>query len=381
LIRQALPDARIVCIMSGTFTQRGSPALFSPAFRACAALRAGASMVLVLPCAFAVRDAEHFALGAVAILHQLGFITHLSFGCENDDLTFLHSAATLLENPTAAFQSALHNALSQGLSFASAQAQAIAAGLLAMHTDTATLSTLSRDPQTIAQALTSPNNILGICYLRALQRLHSQIQPLPVQRVGAYHATSLAEAGYPSASATRKAYLQGDVKAAEAACGYALTGEPCHRPDALDTVLLHTLRQSRPKELLALPDCSEGLENRLAKAAQAATSRTELLALIKTRRYARARLSRLVTHALLGITADMLAEAPLPHYARLLGFRRDAVDCLALLNGSRVPIIAKAADGDINDSLYALDARAYDLWALGAGLPAGLMFRQRIVIE
>ena len=61
LIRQTLPDARIVCVMSGCFTQRGMPALFSPAFRARAALTAGADLVMELPCAFAVRDAENFA--------------------------------------------------------------------------------------------------------------------------------------------------------------------------------------------------------------------------------------------------------------------------------------------------------------------------------
>ena len=65
LIRQQLPDAYIICVMSGCFTQRGMPALFAPAFRAQAALNAGASLVMELPCAFAVREADHRIVVAI----------------------------------------------------------------------------------------------------------------------------------------------------------------------------------------------------------------------------------------------------------------------------------------------------------------------------
>ena len=129
-----------------------------------------------------------------------------------------------------------------------------------------------------------------------------------------------------------------------------------------------------------MPDCSEGLENRLRKAAQEATTRAELLTLLKTRRYPYARLNRLVTHALLGITAELLASHPLPPYARLLGFSAQGRLLLPALRSARLPIIAKAADADRAHPLYALDARAYDLWALGAGLPAGWMFRQPMIV-
>jgi len=155
---------------------------------------------------------------------------------------------------------------------------------------------------------------------------------------------------------------------------------PCHRPEALDAVLIHRLREMDVAALRALPDCSEGLENRLLKAAREANGRTELLALLKTRRYAYARLNRLATHALLDATAALLDAHPLPEYVRLLGFRRDGRELLSDFRQSRIPVIAKAADGDRSNGLYALDERAYDLWALGAGLPAGQMYRQGMEI-
>ncbi len=359
LIREKLPDALIVCLMSGCFTQRGMPAVYLPRFRAEAALRAGADLVLELPCAFAVRDAEHFALGGVEILTKLGFVTHLSFGVEDDDLVLLEQAAKLMESPTAAFEAALHGALEKGLSFAAAQGAALGECL------------------GNAERWSRPNNILGLCYLRAIRRLNSALIPLPVRRDGDYHAQTLDINPWPSASAVRRALLEGDQEQAEAACGYALPTAPLCRPSALDLLLLYKLRTASAEQLALLPDCTEGLEFRLKTCAEKAASRDDLLILLKTRRYAHARLSRLCTHALLGIDAAFLAEHAHPTYVRLLGLRKEAS---SLIKTSPLSVVAKAADGDRNDPLYQLDLHAYELWALGAGLPAGLMLRQGVAV-
>lgn len=360
LIREALPDAHIVCLMSGCFTQRGMPAVHSPAVRAKAALEAGADLVLELPCAFAVRDAEHFALGGVEIFTRLGFVTHLSFGAE-DDIRLLLPAADLLEHPTPAFEDALRSALAEGVSFAAAQGKALEACL-----------PVEDSPWQ------KPNNILALCYLRAISRLHSPLIPLPVRRAGDYHAQELDV--WPSATAVRKAFWEGDFAAADAASGWNLPHQPVCPPDALDTLLLYKLRTARADALAALPDCSEGLEHRLKACAVQACSREELLETLKTKRYARARLSRLCTHALLDITQEFLKEHPSPESVRLLGLRRSAGELTAALRESSIPVIAKAADADRTGALYQLDLRAYDLWALGAGLPGGLMLRQGVVV-
>ena len=147
-------------------------------------------MVLELPCAYAVRDAEHFALGGVESLTKLGFVTHLSFGAE-DDTALLSEAAALLESPTPAFTEALKEALSQGESFAAAQGKALG-------------KMLGNE-----ERFSRPNNILALCYLRAIRRLHSSLIPLPVIREGDYHAADLSANEWPSASAVRKAFLAG----------------------------------------------------------------------------------------------------------------------------------------------------------------------------
>ncbi len=503
-IRARLPGAAIVCVMSGPFTQRGAAALFSPAFRAERALCAGADAVLELPCLFAVREAEHFALGGVSILQQLGFVTHISFGCEAEDLAPLRQAAELMEREPDRFRAAVREAQRDGRSYAAAQGAALAALL----------------PSADASAFALPNNILAISYLRAVIRLGAALEPLPVRREGDYHARELPGAGVagiatctpvehvgaearvpaeragaqarvlaertdaearvlaeragtearaplertstqarvlaecagaearvlaegtgaearaplertstqarvlaegtgaevrvpmerasaearvlaertaaahpgtgaagclrpasslpdtlPGAGAVRAAYLSGDRTGADAACGYSLPDEPVCRPDALDAALLYRLRGMSADRLAALPDCTEGLENRLYAAAREATDRGELLALLKTKRYAYARLSRLVCHALLDMPQALLDDIPLPPYARLLGLRKSSNAVLRGLAQTGLPIVSKPADGPTADPCYRLDERAYDLWALGAGLPAGLMYR------
>ncbi len=359
LIRKHLPDARIVCLMSGCFTQRGMPALHSPCARAKAALEAGADAVLELPCAFAVRDAEHFALGGVEILTKLSFVTHISFGTESS-ARGLQEAAQLLESPTPAFTQSLHSALDEGCSFAAAQGRALKACLGGDQWD-------------------KPNNILALCYLRAILRLNSPLIPLPVLRQGDYHAQELGEL-WPSATAVRRAFHAQEYEAANASCGWALPTSPVCTKDALDKLLLYQIRNASLSQLQMLPDCTEGLENRLRACAAQATSREELLSLLKTKRYAHARLSRLCCHALLHVTQALLDRHPSPEYVRLLGLRRDASELTARFRQSAIPVVAKAADFDRENELFALDMRAYDLWALGANVPDGLMLRQGVTV-
>ena len=84
-LRDAYPDAVLLCIMSGCFTQRGEPAILPPYARAQAAIGGGADLVLELPQPWASASAEYFAAGGVAVAHGLGCVDGLSFGCESAD--------------------------------------------------------------------------------------------------------------------------------------------------------------------------------------------------------------------------------------------------------------------------------------------------------
>lgn len=363
----AQADAAVV-VMSSCFTQRGEAALLSPADRARMALRAGADAVFALPAMWSVRDAEHFALGGVSLLRSLG-VDAISFGAETADPARLLAAARLLEIPDPGLSTALQERLSRGLPYPaalSAAAEALSPGAGAL--------------------LASPNNTLAICYLRAMLRLGADMEVFPVPRQGDYRDTALGDAP-PSATALRGAILRGDWRGAARAMpeeAFALLQDAAlhgrlHRPEALDLPLLYRLRGMDADSLARLPDVSEGVELRLREAARSARSREELLLLAKTRRYPYARLSRLCAHALLGFDAELLAGTPLPPAAWLLGLRESARPLMAQLSRGGFPIIAKAADYDRSQPWFRAELRAYDLWALGAGLPADYALRMGVV--
>ena len=355
----------MVCVMSGPFTQRGDAAIIPPGLRAEMALQCGADVVMELPAAYAVREAEFFALGGVSILHALR-ADYISFGCESEDLKGLHSAALLLEKPTEAFQAALRSGLKRGQSHARAQGSALQHCL--------------DHPQ--GDIVSAPNNVLAICYLRALLRINSAMVPVPVQRLGDYHDTGWQE-GFASATAAREAIRRGDWHRIEKMIPEdalpllmkALEGGNLHHPETLDVLLREKLRHISEERLLQYPNVSEGLEHRIMRLSPLHVSRQSLLAALKTKRYTHARLNRLLTHILLDMTKERLQDC-VPRSFRLLGFRSCA---RAYLNSLPKGLLYTKAARQEKDASFLLDMAAYDLWSLGAHLPLGYGYRQQVV--
>ncbi len=352
----------IVCVMSGSFTQRGTPALLPAPIRAEMALRCGADAVLQLPYAFSVREAEYFALGGVYILRALGCVTHLSFGCESPDLSLLQTAAGLLEQPDEAMRETIRKGLDRGLSYAAAQGRAVAQRL-----------------NINEKTLNAPNTALALAYLRALLRLNSAIVPVPILRDQDYHAAELD--AWPSASAVRGAILRGDwagvaravPEAALPVLRRGVLAGVCP-PDGLDAVLRCTLLNASRSEIARWPGVAEGLEQRIAKAAETAVSREALIAAVKTRRYTYGRVSRALCHGMMGVKRADLPD--LPDHARIVGFRESARPLLRKMQESGFPLITRPA----REENAALDIRADELWQIGAGLPRGETYREKPVI-
>lgn len=96
---RSLGATHIVAIMSGSFVQRGEPAMFSKWSRAKCALAGGADLVLELPLPWCMSSAESFARGGVALAHGLGCVDLLSFGSELGEISPLLQAAEAAISP------------------------------------------------------------------------------------------------------------------------------------------------------------------------------------------------------------------------------------------------------------------------------------------
>ncbi|MBQ8954441.1 MAG: nucleotidyltransferase family protein, partial [Clostridia bacterium] len=324
------------------------------------------------PALLAVRPAEAFARGGVRTLIGLG-VDALSFGCETDDLSLLRQVARALSEEGEALSAETRQSLAQGKSHARARGEA-AGKLLDL-------------PEGF---LNKPNTALALEYLRALDETGSGAQVFVVPRRGDYHDEALNE--FASATAIRKALLSGEREAVASAmpanCFDALRScldagrFACTA--SLDQALLLTLRAASPESLAALCDVSEGLERLFMKHAGEAGTREALLERVKCKRYTHARLSRFCAHALLGLTREAARAHPVPEYARVLGFRRDAAPLLRhLKEKSELPLVTDAARLKDNE-MFRFDRAATDLQALAMESPearaAGQDFTRQIVI-
>lgn len=288
-IRQEFgPDTAIVCAMSGNFVQRGHPALFDKSVRAKAAILAGADLVLELPVGVCLSSAEGFASGGVRILS--GCCDTLSFGTESMDRTALMQTAGILLSD--AFSTALRSRLESGCSFPAARQAALA-------------------DLGISQALTSPNDILGVEYCKAILSQNSSMDIFPIHRNGSYHAEVL-ESSEPSATALRSCILNREqweaaVPESAAALYHAAS---VHTLRAGERAILYRLRTMSDAEFEALPYGSEGLWRKLMKAARSQATLNDIVEHTKSKRYTRTRIDRMILCALLGITSEEIGTVP-----------------------------------------------------------------------
>lgn len=353
--RQRTGCEGFIVLLSGCFVQRGEPAIYDKWARARRALEAGAHVVLELPATYAVASAERFARGAVSILHGLGCVQHLSFGCETDDLPALEAAAAILAQEPPEYRAVLHRELDTGRSFPAARAVAL--------------------ERTLGfPAPTGPNATLAIEYIKALLQLQSQIIPLPILRQGTgYHDETASTGAFPSALAVREAMARGEET------GCALHGCTPVFPEALSPLALYCLRTMPIEALSQLPGVSEGLEYRLFAAARRTATLDALLAMAKSKRYTMSRLKRAAVCAVLGITSERNAQInALPPYARVLGIRKSHAHVLShICRSASIPVLTSPAGFDHPG--MALDAAASDIYGVLAGFPAGRDYVERLI--
>ncbi|MBP2642190.1 MAG: hypothetical protein H6Q67_77 [Firmicutes bacterium] len=374
-----------IAVMSGNFMQRGEPAIFDKWSRAQMAVSSGIDLIVELPVAFSVRSAEYFAAGGIRLLHALGIVSHICFGAEHANLTILSTIADALNVPEVL--DALHQNLESGYSYAAAWGQALENHL-----------GVSRE------VVSSPNNLLAIEYLRAIKTYAPSLIPLVIaRRQAGYHDMTISNA-IASATAIRAAFCHHSEDA------WSALPPPSrqiienlfaqdHTPISFshyEQLVLASLRKLSLSELAVLPDVGEGLEYKIKNAALRAGELEELIRCLKTRRYSRTRLQRILTHALLGTNKHMLREFDRegPLYARILCFNEKGRDLLRhIKQKSSLPLITKTTHYLTSkkrdtqqlsplEAMLALDTIATDIYVLGMANPkwrhGGLDFHRSV---
>ena len=346
----------IICAMSGNYVQRGHPSVFDKTIRAEAAIRCGADLVVELPVTTSLSSAEGFAASGVAVLSRL--CDGLCFGAETADLQQLLGTAEALLSED--FPKLLRRELERGCSFPAARQAALEKMGL---------------PGAI---LESPNNILAVEYCKAILRHSSPMRPLPIFREGSYHAKE-ADLENPSATSLRIRLQNGlDISGyLPEAAGQVFAGAPIHTLEAGQRAVLSRLRTMEDAEFEALPFGSEGLWRKLMHESRAQAALEDIAAAVKSKRYTRSRIDRMILCAFLGITAPML-EAEIP-YVRVLAFNDRGRE---MLSGAKKDGFFLNAGQPSPHPLWELEQRWEDLYGLfQAGAPGqpGAAKKRRVI--
>lgn len=322
-----------VVVMNGDFVQRGEPAIFDKYTRTKEALLGGADLIFELPVRFGLSSAGDFAMGGVLALNALPFVTHLCFGTETGDLTPLLQAATFLCDEPDSYRTRVKHFVKQGILYPKARSLALAAE--------SGLPTETWD---------SPNNILGLEYCVALQKLHSKIKPFTIRREwqGYHDNDTPALSDFPSATFLREKIRKAGEKENLSLSDFS---------SLIGYSLLTAKDLCRIKDIT--PDLSDRIRNELPKYREI----NEFVKTIKNPSLTTGRIKRSFFQCLF----DIEKEEPVMPYLRVLGMKKEASSLLSQKENASCQILTKLAFDvpkmdDTAKKLFAKDLLASDLY-------------------
>lgn len=322
-----------VVVMNGDFVQRGEPAIFDKYTRTKEALLGGADLIFELPVRFGLSSAGDFAMGGILALNAHPFVTHLCFGTETGDLTPLLQAASFLCDEPDSYRTRVKHFVKQGILYPKARSLALAAE--------SGLPTETWD---------SPNNILGLEYCVALQKLHSKIKPFTIRREGqGYHDNDTpALSDFPSATFLRKQIRKAGEKENLSLSDFS---------SLIGYSLLTAKDLCRIKDIT--PDLSDRIRNELPKYREI----NEFVKTIKNPSLTTGRIKRSFFQCLF----DIEKEEPVMPYLRVLGMKKEASSLLSQKENASCQILTKLAFDvpkmdDTAKKLFAKDLLASDLY-------------------
>ncbi len=323
-IKELYPNSIIIAVMSGNFTQRGEVSIINKWDKTKIALENMIDIVIELPYPFAVQSADTFAKGAIELLKELK-VEKIIFGSESNNIEKLIEIANIqLTNKE--YKQNIKKYLNEGISYPEALSKSI----------------MDQSNEYIK----TPNDILGISYIREIIKQKTNIEPICIKRTNDYNSTELEEK-ISSATSIREA-LKNDIN--------VIDQVPSKTYQYLQSQLFFIEDYFPYLKYKILADIDnlnkyqtvdEGIENRIKKYIISSTSLDELINNIKTKRYTYNKIRRMLTHILNNFTKEDALSFKDVRYIRLLGFNGSGKNYLnKIKKQTSIPIITRYKDLD-----------------------------------
>ena len=318
-IKEMYPDSLLILVLNGYFLMRGEISIISKENKTKLALENNVDLVVELPFFFGSNSADIFAESSIYILDKLG-CNYLIFGSESNDIDLLTTVAKKQNNKD--FNDLVKNYLSEGINYPTALNKAIGIDL------------------------NNPNDLLGVSYIKAINKYKSKIKPVTIKRTNDYHDQ---ETDQEIISATNiRAKLSKNNKINK----YVPNNVEKYINTINENLLFKLLKYQivTNDELNTILSVDEGIEKRIKDAALKANSYEELINLIKTKRYTYNRINRMLMHILVGLKKDDKQMYTKPQYIKVLGFNKKGQSYLNTLKKDlNIEVNSKINDNLIKD--------------------------------
>lgn len=293
-IKEMYPNEEIILVMSSTFLQRGETSIINKWDKTKIALEAGVNLVIELPFVFSSQSADIFAKGSIDILDSLN-VDKLVFGSESNNIEVLKEMASIQIN-NIKFNNLVKDFIKEGINYPSAISKAI--------------KILTNND------IKSPNDILGICYIKEILKKKSLIKPICIQRTNEFHSKNI-DSNIISATACREL-----IKNKSNINSYVPNFSEKYYKDYyfIDDYFEFLKYKILSSNINIYQTVDEGIENRIKKSIINSNNLEELIAKIKSKRFTHNKIKRMLVHILCGFTKDEANELKKSEYIRVLGF-------------------------------------------------------------
>ena len=329
----------VIAIMSGSFTEQGNIAMLDKFTRAKEAINSGVDLVIELPTIYAVSDGGSFANKAIQILNDLNIVDSICFGAETDNISKLNNIAnTIVVNEEKIWDDIKEN-LKKGISFANARNEA--------------LKFFLKDDE--INLVNTPNNILGIEYLKSIITLNSNITPYCIKRESNDFNDNIITQEYTSSTSIRK-YLE-DGKDIQNISEYIskntlnsiLNSKVLFNKDIFE-ILKYKIITMFNEKLRNIYGITEGLENKIQSEIIDSYTYEDFIFKLKSKRYELSKIKRMLIHILLDTTKEDFENLKdsNSNYAHVLAFNHDKKEILSYISkNSKIPILTSINDNTL----------------------------------
>ena len=315
-IKEKYEDASIILVLSGNYTQRGIPSIIDKWKKTKLSLDLGIDLVIELPFPFSTQSADYFAYGATTILNYLK-VDKLIFGSESNDIKVLKKIVDAQKDDK--FNTLVKLYCKSGYNYPTALSLAL--------------------EELTNEKITTPNDLLGISYIKAIKENNYNIEVETIKRTNDYHEEELNEE-ISSATSIRKALKEGkDITNQVPRVELEYLNNLHYIDDYFNIIKYKIITE---KDLSIYQTVDKEIIKKLKKEILNSNNIDDYIKRIKTKRYTYNKISRMLLHILTNFTKEKAKEFNKISYIRILGFNKSGRNILNNIKKDLdIPIISK----------------------------------------